>query len=255
MTSPRPACAATSTASPGSTPSASSSAPPASAPARSRPPPRRWALDKIIELIDLTTLEGADTPGKVRSLVAKALTPDPARPDHARASRRSASTATWCPYAVAALGAAHGDPDDGLASSVAAVATAFPSGRASLARQARRHGGRGRRRRRRDRHGHRPRRVPRPAATARSSTRSSRSRRRAAAPTARYAHLKVILETGELNTYDNVAPRIVARDPRRRRLHQDLDRQGVAGRDAARHAAHARGRARLAPRSPARRSA
>ena len=38
---------------------------------------KRWALDKIIELIDLTTLEGADTPGKVRSLVAKALTPDP----------------------------------------------------------------------------------------------------------------------------------------------------------------------------------
>ena len=27
---------------------------------------KAWALDKIIELIDLTTLEGADTPGKVR---------------------------------------------------------------------------------------------------------------------------------------------------------------------------------------------
>jgi deoxyribose-phosphate aldolase len=36
------------------------------------------------------------------------------------------------PYAVDALGEAHGDPDDGLVS-VAAVATAFPSGRASLA--------------------------------------------------------------------------------------------------------------------------
>ena len=30
---------------------------------------KAWALDRIIELIDLTTLEGADTPGKVRSLV------------------------------------------------------------------------------------------------------------------------------------------------------------------------------------------
>ena len=36
------------------------------------------------------------------------------------------------PHAVAALGAMHGDPDDGLIS-VAAVATAFPSGRSSLA--------------------------------------------------------------------------------------------------------------------------
>ena len=27
---------------------------------------KAWALDKIITLIDLTTLEGADTPGKVR---------------------------------------------------------------------------------------------------------------------------------------------------------------------------------------------
>ena len=38
---------------------------------------KAWALDRIIQLIDLTTLEGADTPGKVRSLVAKAMTPDP----------------------------------------------------------------------------------------------------------------------------------------------------------------------------------
>src|SRR6187401_993723 len=41
---------------------------------------KAWALDKIIELIDLTTLEGSDTPGKVRSLVAKALTPDASDP-------------------------------------------------------------------------------------------------------------------------------------------------------------------------------
>jgi deoxyribose-phosphate aldolase len=91
---------------------------------------KAWALDKIIELIDLTTLEGADTPGKVRSLVAKALTPDPSD----LTAPRVAAVCVYgdmVPDAVAALGAAHGDPDQGLVS-VAAVATAFPSGRASL---------------------------------------------------------------------------------------------------------------------------
>jgi hypothetical protein len=41
---------------------------------------KRAALDTIIRLIDLTTLEGADTPGKVKSLVAKALVPDSSDP-------------------------------------------------------------------------------------------------------------------------------------------------------------------------------
>ena len=91
---------------------------------------KAWALDTIIRLIDLTTLEGADTPGKVRSLVAKAITPDPSDAGTPR-------VAAVCVYgdmvgdAVAALGPLHGDPDDGNIS-VAAVATAFPSGRASL---------------------------------------------------------------------------------------------------------------------------
>jgi deoxyribose-phosphate aldolase len=91
---------------------------------------KKWALDRIIELIDLTTLEGADTPGKVRSLVAKAMNPDPSD----TTTPRVAAVCVYgdkVPDAVAALGAAHGDPDDGLIS-VAAVATAFPSGRASL---------------------------------------------------------------------------------------------------------------------------
>ncbi|MFV0319115.1 MAG: deoxyribose-phosphate aldolase [Microbacterium sp.] len=91
---------------------------------------KAWALDKIVSLIDLTTLEGADTPGKVRSLVAKAL-----RPDAADSScPRVAAVCVYgdlVPEAVSALGVAHGDPDDGLVS-VAAVATAFPSGGASL---------------------------------------------------------------------------------------------------------------------------
>jgi hypothetical protein len=120
---------------------------------------KAWALDKIIELIDLTTLEGSDTPGKVRSLVAKALTPDASDPTCPRVAAVCVY-GDMVPYAVAALGAAHGDPDDGLVS-VAAVATAFPSGRAVARDQTGRHGGCRRRRRRRDRHGDRPRGIPR----------------------------------------------------------------------------------------------
>ncbi|HEY8318042.1 MAG TPA: deoxyribose-phosphate aldolase [Amnibacterium sp.] len=93
------------------------------------------ALDRVIRLIDLTTLEGADTPGKVRSLVAKAITPDPSDPTCPR-------LAAVCVYgdlaevAVEALGTFHAPVaraagQQGIA--VAAVATAFPSGRASLA--------------------------------------------------------------------------------------------------------------------------
>jgi len=91
---------------------------------------KAWALDAIVRLTDLTTLEGADTPGKVRSLVAKALHPDAADP----ACPRVAAVCVYgdmVPYAIDALGPAHGDPDEGLVA-VAAVATAFPSGRASL---------------------------------------------------------------------------------------------------------------------------
>ncbi len=89
-----------------------------------------WALERIIQLIDLTTLEGSDTPGKVRSLVAKALRPDASDPTCPRVAAVCVY-GDMVPDAVGALGAAHGDPDDGLIS-VAAVATAFPSGRASL---------------------------------------------------------------------------------------------------------------------------
>src|ERR1700744_626706 len=41
---------------------------------------KRWALDTAISMIDLTTLEGQDTPGKVRAMCAKARRPDPADP-------------------------------------------------------------------------------------------------------------------------------------------------------------------------------
>ena len=72
--------------------------------------------------------------------------------------------------------------------------------------------------------------------------RRDRRRSRAACGT---AHLKVILETGELATLDNVRRASVARAARGRRLHQDLDRQGHPGRDAAGRARDAAGRARL----------
>src|SRR5207302_8954242 len=39
-----------------------------------------WALELAIRMMDLTTLEGADTPGKVAALCAKGIRPDPA--DH-----------------------------------------------------------------------------------------------------------------------------------------------------------------------------
>src|SRR6476661_3069285 len=39
-----------------------------------------WALDLAIRMMDLTTLEGKDTPGKVRALCAKAMHPQPGDP-------------------------------------------------------------------------------------------------------------------------------------------------------------------------------
>ena len=159
---------------------------------------KAWALDKIIELIDLTTLEGSDTPGKVQSLVAKAMTPDPSD----LSTPRVAAVCVYgdmVPYAVEALGAAGGE--SGI--HIAAVATAFPSGRASL---------------------------PVKIADTKDAVRFGADEidmviDRGAFLSGRYgkvfdqivavkeacrredgssAHLKVILETGELTTYDNV---------------------------------------------------
>ena len=84
---------------------------------------KAWAIDTAISMVDLTTLEGADTPGKVRSLCAKAARPDPS-------DASAPSVAAVCIYpdlvatAVRAL--------RGTSVGVASVATAFPSGRASL---------------------------------------------------------------------------------------------------------------------------
>lgn len=85
---------------------------------------KRWAIDLAISMVDLTTLEGADTPGKVRGLCAKALLPDASDPSTPR-------PAAVCVYGdmVATARAALGT---GSGVKIAAVATAFPSGRASL---------------------------------------------------------------------------------------------------------------------------
>jgi deoxyribose-phosphate aldolase len=84
---------------------------------------KAWALDLAVSMVDLTTLEGQDTPGKVRALCAKARRPDPSDPT-------VPSVAAICvypdlvPVAVEALA--------GSGVHVASVATAFPSGRARL---------------------------------------------------------------------------------------------------------------------------
>ena len=74
-------------------------------------------------MVDLTTLEGADTPGKVRNLCRKAMLPDPEFPDVPR-------TAAVCVYPDLAATAVETVRGSGV--KVAAVATAFPSGRSSV---------------------------------------------------------------------------------------------------------------------------
>jgi deoxyribose-phosphate aldolase len=84
---------------------------------------KAWAIDMAIRMVDLTTLEGADTPGKVRSLCAKAIHPDPSDPS-------VPSVAAVCVYPDLVATAVH--ELRGAPVQVASVATAFPSGRASL---------------------------------------------------------------------------------------------------------------------------
>jgi deoxyribose-phosphate aldolase len=81
------------------------------------------ALELAIRMIDLTTLEGADTPGKVQALCAKAMTPDPVEPSVPH-------VAAVCVYP--SLVAVARRALQGSAVKVASVATAFPSGQAAL---------------------------------------------------------------------------------------------------------------------------
>lgn len=155
---------------------------------------KAWALDAAIKMMDLTTLEGMDTPERVKSLCLKALTPDPTD----LSTPRPAAICVYgdmVKYAKATL------KDSGVY--VAAVATAFPSGRASLrvkledTKDAVRAGA--------DEidmvidrgaflAGEYLEVYKQIVAVKEACKRSDGS----------YAHLKVILETGELQTYDNI---------------------------------------------------
>ncbi len=84
---------------------------------------KAWAIDTAISMVDLTTLEGADTPGRVRALCAKARRPDPT-------DATVPAVAAVCVYPD--LVATAKQALAGSAVAVASVATAFPSGRADL---------------------------------------------------------------------------------------------------------------------------
>ena len=148
-----------------------------------------FALELAVRMMDLTTLEGADTPGKIAALASKAVRPDPADPT-------IPSVAALCvypnlvPHAIARL--------RGTGVKVASVATYFPSGQAPLDLKVR----------------------ETQEVVAMGADEIDMVIDRGAFLSGRYAkvydeivkvkeacgdaHLKVILETGELGTYDNV---------------------------------------------------
>src|SRR5437773_5162727 len=82
-----------------------------------------WGLKTAVSMVDLTTLEGKDTPGKVTSLCQKAVRPsdDPAVPQ----------VAAVCVYPAMVRHARRALGSD-TAVRIASVATAFPSGQAPL---------------------------------------------------------------------------------------------------------------------------
>ncbi|MGA0112847.1 MAG: deoxyribose-phosphate aldolase [Candidatus Nanopelagicaceae bacterium] len=85
-----------------------------------------WAIETAIAMIDLTTLEGADTPGKVAALCTKAVRPDPS-------DSSVPHVGAVCVYNdMVKIAREHLDNNGGKEIPVAAVSTAFPSGRASL---------------------------------------------------------------------------------------------------------------------------
>ena len=155
---------------------------------------KRQAIDLAIRMVDLTTLEGMDTPGKVRALSAKAMRPDPADPT-------CPAAAAVCVYPDMVGVAKQTLGTSGV--HVAAVATAFPSGRAALDLK---------------------------LADTKDAVEAGADeidmvidrgaflaghyldvyeeivavREACARPDGSSAHLKVIFETGELQTYDNV---------------------------------------------------
>jgi deoxyribose-phosphate aldolase len=87
---------------------------------------KRWAIDTAISMVDLTTLEGSDTVGKVQALCSKAVRPDPT-------DLSVPSVGAVCVYNdMVGVARKHLDSIGGAHVPVAAVSTAFPSGRASM---------------------------------------------------------------------------------------------------------------------------
>jgi deoxyribose-phosphate aldolase len=87
---------------------------------------KAWAIDMAISMVDLTTLEGADTPGKIKTLCAKAVRPDPT-------DLSVPSVGAICVYNdMVKVARSELDLIGGKEVPVAAVSTAFPSGRATI---------------------------------------------------------------------------------------------------------------------------
>src|SRR6478735_6547445 len=82
-----------------------------------------FALELAIRMMDLTTLEGADTPGKVHALATKAIRPDPS-------DMSIPSCAALCVYPNLVPAAVERLRGSGV--KVASVATAFPSGQSPI---------------------------------------------------------------------------------------------------------------------------
>ena len=154
---------------------------------------KAWAIDMAISMVDLTTLEGADTPGKIKTLCAKAVRPDPT-------DLTAPSVGAICVYNdMVRIARSELDSIGGKSLPVAAVATAFPSGRASLAvkkidtQDALNAGA-----------GEIDMVIDRGAFLSGRLMEVFEEIRIIKELCADKAHLKVILETGELVTYDNV---------------------------------------------------
>jgi len=148
-----------------------------------------WALDLAVRCMDLTTLEGVDTPGKVVAMCAKAVRPDPSDPS-------IPSVGAVCIYPSLVPVAAGQLRGSGV--HVASVAGSFPSGLSPLDERV----------------------AEIRAAVAAGADEIDIVLNRSAFLSGRYrqayeeiaaskeacgpAHLKVILEVGELGSYDAV---------------------------------------------------
>lgn len=147
-----------------------------------------WGLETAVSMLDLTTLEGSDTPGKVAALCQKARQPDPAE--------NVPPVAAVCVYpSMVSCAKRH---LEGTPVKVASVATSFPSGQAPLDIRLRE--------------------VRAAVADGADEIDMVISRRlflcgefremqdeiAAVVEACGEAHLKVILEVGELETFDNI---------------------------------------------------